>query len=124
VNEDARLDVLVASSIKDFASAVLNVGGSPIATWEDLGSGLAGTSGTPILSGIGSLVPGSHGALKLGHAAPSAPAVLFVSLTSTPTPFKCAASCRCRCSVSSCCRPARRALSGSDGPRGRRPSRA
>jgi hypothetical protein len=55
-----------------------------------LRSGLAGTSGTPILSGIGSLVPGSHGALKLAHSrAPRARPCCFVSLTSTPTPFKC-----------------------------------
>jgi hypothetical protein len=41
-----------------------------------------------MLLGTGTLVPGSPGMLTLGSAAPSATAFLFVSLASTPTPFK------------------------------------
>src|SRR6185436_13944106 len=57
-------------------------------TWEDLGCSLAGTLGDPHLSGSGTLQTGSPGALVLGGAAPSAPALLFVALGGSPTPFK------------------------------------
>jgi hypothetical protein len=63
----------------------LQGGGGP---WTDLGSGLAGAGGVPALVGTGTLVPGSTGSLTLTGAAPSATALLFVSLSSTPTPFK------------------------------------
>jgi hypothetical protein len=56
--------------------------------WTDLGSGLAGAGGVPALSGTGTLVPGSPGTLTLSGAAPSATAFVFLSFTSTPTPFK------------------------------------
>jgi hypothetical protein len=60
-----------------------------VGPWKDLGFGLAGVSGVPELTGTGTLIAGSTGALELTSAAPSAPALLFASLTSTPTPFKC-----------------------------------
>jgi hypothetical protein len=56
--------------------------------WTDLGSGLAGAGGVPALFGTGTLVSGSPGTLTLSGAAPSATAFLFLSFTSTPTPFK------------------------------------
>ena len=55
----------------------------------DLGSGLAGSAGIPSLTGAGSLVAGTPGSLTLSAAAPSAAALLFVSASSTPAPFKC-----------------------------------
>jgi hypothetical protein len=56
--------------------------------WTDLGSGLAGAGGVPGLAGTGTLAPDSPGTLTLSGAAPSAAAAFFVSLASTPTPFK------------------------------------
>ncbi|HZL99351.1 MAG TPA: VCBS repeat-containing protein [Planctomycetota bacterium] len=62
--------------------------GAPDA-WTDVGFGLAGVSGIPVLAGTGPLTAGSAGTLALTNAAPSALCALFVSLSSTPTPFKC-----------------------------------
>ncbi|HZL99349.1 MAG TPA: FG-GAP-like repeat-containing protein [Planctomycetota bacterium] len=59
------------------------------APWTNLGSGLAGIGGVPMLVGAGPLTAGSAGTLTLGNAAPSALCALFVSLSSTPAPFKC-----------------------------------
>jgi len=56
--------------------------------WSDLGFALAGVNGLPDLAGTGTLEAGSPGALTLAHANASAPALLFVSLSGTPTPFK------------------------------------
>ncbi|MGQ0551644.1 MAG: FG-GAP repeat domain-containing protein [Planctomycetota bacterium] len=60
-------------------------GGSP---WTDLGFALAGVSGNPLLVGTGALTTGSAGTLSLSNAAPSALTYLFISLSSTPVPFK------------------------------------
>jgi hypothetical protein len=62
-------------------------GGTPV--WTNLGSGLSGINGIPMLAGTGTLVPGDPGTLTLSNAAPSAFALLFISLSSTPVPFKC-----------------------------------
>ena len=61
----------------------------PSPLWTDLGFALPGTNGTPQLAGLGELTPGSTGRLTLTSAAPSAPAILFLALDSTPAPFKC-----------------------------------
>jgi len=57
--------------------------------WTNLGGGLAGISGIPVLNGTGPLTTGSAGTLPLSNAAPSAMSSLFLSLSSTPTGFKC-----------------------------------
>ena len=57
--------------------------------WTDLGGGLAGVAGVPSLVGSGPLTVGSSGSLTLSSAAPSAICALFVSVASTPSPFKC-----------------------------------
>lgn len=57
--------------------------------WTNLGSGLAGVTGVPNLIGAGTLVAGSPGSLLLNSARPSTATVLFVSLTSAPTPLQC-----------------------------------
>jgi len=62
--------------------------GEPSGSWTDIGFGLAGLHGVPQLTGSGTLVAGSPGALTLQNAAPSALSLLFVSFTSTPAPFK------------------------------------
>jgi len=56
--------------------------------WSDIGSGLAGASGVPVLAGTGTLAAGCTGTLSLTSAKPSSPALLFVSLSSAPIPFK------------------------------------
>jgi hypothetical protein len=59
------------------------------ATWTILGGGLAGVSGIPSLVGTGPLTPGSPGNLSLTSAKPSSLCVLYISLSSSPTNFKC-----------------------------------
>ena len=60
----------------------------PTGTWTPLGAGLAGSVGVPLLGGTGLQTGGSAASLVLTHARPLAPAMLFVSLANTPTPFK------------------------------------
>jgi uncharacterized delta-60 repeat protein len=67
--------------------AVARYVGDPVA-WLDQGGSLAGTAGAPLLVGVGSLVAGDAAAFHLGWANPSAPAVLFLSSSSRPAPFK------------------------------------
>jgi hypothetical protein len=59
-----------------------------VATWTDLGSGLAGLNGVPQLAGSGTLAAGSACSLTLTSARPSSPALLFIALSSSPVPFK------------------------------------
>ncbi len=54
--------------------------------WADLGFGLSGTNGIPLLAGSGTLAPGTSGALTLASAAPNATVLLLVSTTANPTP--------------------------------------
>lgn len=60
----------------------------PLPTWVDLGDGLAGTNGTPVLSGSGDLSGGSPVGLTLTNALPGAPAYLIMSLATLNAPFK------------------------------------
>ena len=55
--------------------------------WVDLGFALAGLDGDPLLVGDGSLALGSVNDVVLTNAAGSALAGLFLSFSSTPTPF-------------------------------------
>jgi hypothetical protein len=52
--------------------------------WTDLGSGLAGVSGVPNLTGTGTLEPGMPASVDLTNAAPNAIGLIAGSLTSTP----------------------------------------
>ncbi len=56
--------------------------------WTDIGCALAGVSGLPVLTGTGTLLTGSAGSLNLSNGAPSAACLLFVSLSTSPVPFK------------------------------------
>ena len=76
-------DLLLASGTGTFATNVAFA-----APWTSLESGLVGLTGVPSLVGNGTLVPGSSGVLGLTNARPGALSALFVSLASTPTPFK------------------------------------
>ena len=90
LNGDGYPDVLVGAPLDDdngsSSGTLLLVSGYQ--PWSDLGCALAGVGGDPLLVGAGPLVAGSSGDLSLTNAAPSALAKLFVSLSSTPTPFK------------------------------------
>jgi len=77
----------LSSSTSEF-SVCLAVSGDG-SVWTDLGQGLAGIAGIPILVGTGSLSAGSPGTLVLTGAAPASLAVLFTSLSSSPANFKC-----------------------------------
>jgi len=101
VDPSEHLNILTAARINAsgqiLAGAVDNLTGDHVAViltppavsaWSPLGFGLAGASGVPSLSGSGSLVAGTSGAITLADAAPSAPAAMFLSSAVNPTPFK------------------------------------
>ncbi|HTE05695.1 MAG TPA: FG-GAP-like repeat-containing protein, partial [Planctomycetota bacterium] len=70
------------------SSTLAFVQGRLPAAWTDIAFGLAGSGGIPRLSGSGTLLPGTPGAVQLTGARPSTAAMLFVSLDSAPIPFK------------------------------------
>lgn len=55
--------------------------------WTHVGPGTSGTQGVPKLAGAGTLTAGSTGCVTLVSANPSSAAVIFASLSSTPTPL-------------------------------------
>ncbi len=65
------------------AAYVFNLSG-----FTNLGGGLAGIAGIPLLEGTGTLTAGSSVSFALSSAAHSAPTLLFASLNNTPAPFK------------------------------------
>ena len=82
----ATASATATGSTSEFSACVPVTGDSP---WTDLGQGLAGVAGIPVLAGSGPLSAGSPGTLVLTGAAPSAPTLLFGSLASAPAGFKC-----------------------------------
>jgi len=64
----------------------LRISSHPI--WTDLGNGLAGSAGTPTLTGSGQLVDNSNLKLDLANAKPSAPAALILGLSERNASFK------------------------------------
>ncbi len=64
--------------------------GAPVdlGTWADIGSGLAGVSGIPVLAGQGTQLAGCVCSITLSNAAASKPAGMFVGLVNNPTTFK------------------------------------
>src|SRR5262245_50246598 len=101
VDPAEHLNLLEAKRINNagqiLVSAVDNVSGDHLmvvltppgeTAWTALGFGLAGSAGIPTLTGSGSLVAGTSGAITLASAAPSSAALLFLSFALTPTPFK------------------------------------
>jgi len=57
-------------------------------TWINMGFALAGIQGPPSLKGTGKIAPYERSKIVLLDAAPQALAMLFVSLSSDPQPFK------------------------------------
>lgn len=68
--------------------AVLMSSASGAGFWVDLGLGLAGTTGIPVLVGEGQLVCGTPTTLELAGALPSAPSWLVLGLMNLGAPFK------------------------------------
>jgi len=68
------------------AAYVFDLGPAP--SWTDLGFGLGGLLGLPVLAGLGDHEAGEPGVFLLENAHPNAAAVLFASLANTPTRFK------------------------------------
>jgi hypothetical protein len=56
--------------------------------WVDVGFSLHGADGAPVLTGSGVLAADDTASIKLEHAKPYAPAVLVISDSVGPTPFK------------------------------------
>jgi PKD repeat protein len=82
---NGRTDIVTTNSSSDDVTVLLN----QLDTWTNLASGLPGVAGIPYLAGNGTLETGSDGSVTLDKAAPLAPAILFASVSSTPSPFKC-----------------------------------
>lgn len=61
---------------------------SPAGIWDDLGHGLAGTTGVPALSGTGLLLGGDAMSAALAGALPSQPFVLVIGLSAVNLPFR------------------------------------
>jgi hypothetical protein len=92
-DNDFLPDVAGPNNVYVFAFTDADLGGSvfqnqAVTAWAPLGAGLPGVNGVPVLAGTGSFEVGSAGSLSLTSAKPSAAALLFVSLTGTPAPFK------------------------------------
>ncbi len=76
---DAQLDGFTDAFVARFA----------LTPWASLGSALAGTGGlVPLLTGEGTLEPGSEGSLGVSAALPSAGCVLVIGLDDLSAPFK------------------------------------
>ena len=56
--------------------------------WTDLGGSLAGSTGTPVLVGLGPLVESEPYGVRMSNAAPGSPAHLVMSLAMLNAPFK------------------------------------
>src|SRR5262249_48723916 len=61
---------------------------APVPVWTSLAYAKGGSAGTPILTGTGTLGPGSSGEFDLVHGRPSAVAALFFGLSQANAPFK------------------------------------
>lgn len=59
-----------------------------VAQWADLGSSLAGTAGSPRLTGSGTLAAGSSCSLALASARPSSPVTLVMGTSKLDAPLK------------------------------------
>ena len=65
-----------------------DVGSEPFHPWADLGPGLGGAWGVPVLAGDGSLIGGSSTTLIVAGASPQAPALLVMGSFALLAPFK------------------------------------
>ncbi|MHC5210662.1 MAG: agmatine deiminase family protein [Planctomycetota bacterium] len=75
-------------SFHDFVSVTTTYLDVPFGTWADLGLGLGGGAGVPVLEGTGLLSAGSTLSLQLENAASLAPATLVIGVSAAYLPFK------------------------------------
>ena len=71
-----------------FGFMIDNVRVTNLLTWPDVGEAKAGSAGTPVLEGHGSLAPGSDNTLALANAAPSSMTTLVAGITDLYAAFK------------------------------------
>ena len=71
----------------DFAGYIVEFD-TPNAQWTDLGNGLAGTNGIPLLKGTGPLVSATSTSVVVSSGKSSAPAAFVVGLSPANLPFK------------------------------------
>jgi hypothetical protein len=65
-----------------------DMGALPFSPWINLGKGLAGSAGVPLLAGEGELVPGAAISVSLAHEPPGGLAFLILGGTAVNLPFK------------------------------------
>jgi hypothetical protein len=88
---DGGADILVGSTAEPAGGVYENAGAAWVYSsqpWTDLGFGLAGSSGTPQLTGAGTLAGGSLTTLHLTGALPGGSAVLIAGAGLLQAPFK------------------------------------
>lgn len=89
VSDDGSVVVGGAQGVNPFDGTGFIVElGDPSKQWTDLGNGLAGTSGIPLLKGTGALTVGSTTNVVLSSGKPSSAAAFVVGLTAAYVPFK------------------------------------
>jgi len=87
-DQDGRQDVAATTFKTNAVTVHLNLSPAANGKWVGLGAALAGSKGMPALAGSGPLLAGSPVSITLANAKASSPALLFVGLSSLPTPFK------------------------------------
>lgn len=89
VSDDGRVVVGGAAGVNPFDGTGFIVEIPDLSEhWTDLGSGLAGTNGIPVLAGSGLLTTGSATKVKLSQAKPSSSAAFVVGTSAIHAPFK------------------------------------
>lgn len=81
-------DVVAAGLNAQRAYIAVRWGAEASTTWTDLGGGLAGTTGTPVLVVDGELLLGQEVGVTVRGATPGAPAWFVLGLAADPQPFK------------------------------------
>jgi glucose/arabinose dehydrogenase len=87
IEVDADGELLIVVSPGD-ASPIGRIVRVVPANWDDLGGGVAGIAGEPVLLGAGPLLPGSQSSLSLSSAAPGALSTLVIGVALLGLPFK------------------------------------
>jgi hypothetical protein len=85
---DGNPDVVTSDVSSGTVSVLLNQRAKVTSVWTNLGSGLAGSAGIPLLTGTGVQSPGSPVSINLSKAAGSALAMLCIGPPGPGVPFK------------------------------------
>jgi hypothetical protein len=90
IDGDGRTDVLSRDLDNGLAASTISVlrNLGPPEPWSNLGLGLAGPAGIPMLVGHGSLQPGEPASLTLHGAKPASPIILVIGFAPLFLPFK------------------------------------